>query len=154
VRTSAGHAFGDEIAIARMHRIHRAVARHEELRRAYFALPDREQRVLWLAFGPHKLPPEWRKALGYTAAAALVTEAAKAACKTASGATGGPTPKQLAAWLTRACVAGDTATLRPVIEARDELVEAALCAYAAARRAGGTKTEQRTAEWQRGARWA
>lgn len=133
VRTSAGNAFGDDAAIARMHRIHVAVGRHEAIRRAYLSLDERHRLVLWLAFGPHKLPPEWRKALGYTAAAALITEAAKKACRRASGAAGEPTPAQLGAWLTRACAKNGKAIVEIAAE-RDERIADALAAYDEARR--------------------
>lgn len=133
VRSAAGNPFGGDNAHDRMIAICRAVDRYAEKRRAYLALEDRYQRVLWLAFGPHKLPPEWRKALGYTAAAALVTDAAKEGCKRASGAVGEPTPAQIGAWLTRACAKNGKVIVEIAAE-RDQHIDEALVAYDEAKR--------------------
>lgn len=133
VRTSAGNAFGDEVAIERMHRVHKAVGHHEAIRRAVQALSEADRSTLWLAFGPHRLAPEAKRVLEETAGAALLTDAARDACRKAAGTEGEPTREQVSAWLLGACRDGDHYALVNVIEERDELVEAALAAYAEAK---------------------
>lgn len=133
VRTSGGNPFGGDAAALRVHRVRLALAHHADVRKALRSLHEVAQLVLWLAFGARHLPPEVRKHLGETAGAALITTAAVKGCQKAAGTSGAPSEQQVRAWLLRRCVEGDTATLAPVVEGRDELVETALLAYSEAR---------------------
>lgn len=141
VRTDGGNPNASDIAADRMLRITGAVRHHARVRKAFRALPEEHRRVLAHAFGARVQSSDVRKALEgqYGAAAALLTDAAREACKRAAGTTGEPTREQVATWLVRACVSQDEALAR-VAEERDELVEAALAAYSEHR--GGRKRER------------
>lgn len=134
VRTSGGKAFGDDYAIAHMHRIHRAVRHYETIRGTLRLLSEEHRTVLWLAFGPHRWPPEIRKTLGETAGAALRTMAAREGCRKAAGASKEPSLRQVGAWLLARAVASDATAFVSVITERDEIVDVALIAYGAAKR--------------------
>jgi len=134
VRTSGGRPHGDDVAIARLDGLRRAVGHQGEVARALDALPSAARRVLRHAFGSSTLAREVHVKLGETAAVALLTKAAADECMKASGVNREPSQDQIARWLLTACIRGDAAALHPVIEQRDKLLEEALVAYDEARR--------------------
>lgn len=150
VRTDGGNARGGSIAADRMIAIRGAIRHDERVRIAFLSLSEGHREVLWFALGTRTDSSDVRKALDggvYKAAAAVLTDAARKACKAAAGAKGEPTREQIASWLERACVMGDGA-LKDIAEERDKLVDEALAAYAEAR--GEIKrTKADDSEWER-----
>lgn len=139
VRTSGGSGFDSGKAILRLHRIQRSVGHNGRVQRALLSLPDEHLDALCYAFGASALAPQVHSKLGETAGAALLTKAAHEGCQKAAGAVGEPSREQLGRWLLRCAATDDAEALRAVREERDALVEVALCAYAAARRAQGER---------------